>query len=291
MPIYSMTGFGQAEISMPSGIYRVEISSVNNRYLNFQIRLPRTFACMEQKVKKFLTSKINRGSVSVVINWSKEDTGNTLSWNRNIVKNYVSILKEIKKEHGLKDDVSLSHLLNFSDIVEEENAALTEETLWKHLKKVLQTALMDFMVQREKEATYLINEIKKIVRSISRTVKKIEKRAPLRIKRYRVELEKKLEQLINKSMEPSRLAIEVALMADRLDITEECTRLHAYIEKMDADLNSNEPIGKRLGFILQEMNREANTIGSKANDTKISFWSVELKENIEKIREQVLNIE
>ncbi len=151
--------------------------------------------------------------------------------------------------------------------------------------------MKDFILSRRKEAAYIVSDLKKIVKVLLKTVRSIEQRAPVRLKNHRVELKKKIEQLAGKALDPSRMAIEVAIMADKQDIAEELTRLRAHIEKLDANFESDEPVGKRMGFILQEMNREANTIASKANDTKISHWSVRLKENVEKIREQILNIE
>ncbi len=291
MPLNSMTGFGQAEITTPSGIYRVEISGVNNRFLNIQVRSPRIFSSLDSKIKEFLSSKINRGSVSVIINWSREDNSVRLTWNEDVVDNYMKIFSEIKKKYKLPGDATLSNLLNFNDFIQDQNQTYENETLWKHLKKALNKALEDFAVLREKEASFLVVDIKKQLNAIAKTLEKIEKRAPVRLKKYKVELRKKIEQITGKITDPSRLIMEISLMADKLDITEECTRLHAHIKKMGSDLNSSGPVGKRLGFLLQEMNREANTISSKANDTKISFWSVDLKENIEKIREQILNIE
>jgi uncharacterized protein (TIGR00255 family) len=286
-----MTGFGQAEITTPSGIYRVEISGVNNRFLNIQIRSPRIFSNIESNIRDYLSTKVNRGSVTVMVNWSRENKIDQLDWDQDTVSNYMHIFHEIRKKHNLKNDVTLSDLLNFNDIIQEQTIAYNEEILWKHLKKALVKASEEFTLLRQKEASFLISEIKKLLKTISRTLGLIENRAPIRLKKYKVELKNKIEQLAGKITDPTRLTIEISLMADKLDITEECTRLHAHIKKMSTDLNGSGPIGKRLGFILQEMNREANTISSKANDTKISFWSVDLKENIEKIREQVLNIE
>ena len=291
MPLNSMTGFGQAEITTPSGIYRTEISSVNNRFLNIQVRSPRIFSNLDAKIKEFLSTRINRGSVSVVINWVKEENCANLTWDQGIVDNYMTIFSEIRKKYGLKDETSLTNLLAFNDFIQDQSDNLDTETVWKHMKKSISKALGDFNVLREKEAAYLIIDIKKQLKDIERTLGKIEKRAPVRLKKYKAELQKKIEQITGKTIDPARLVIEISLMGDKLDITEECTRLRAHIKKMNSDLNGSGPIGKRLGFLLQEMNREANTISSKANDTKISFWAVDLKENIEKIREQILNIE
>ena len=291
MPLSSMTGFGQAEVSAPSGTYHVEIRSVNNRFLEIQTRMPRSFSSLEQKIKKLLSNKIARGSIAVNIVWNHGEQDGVLIWDKAAVNSYITIFREIQKQYKLKQEVSLSNLLAFSDFVKKETAEFNDNTIWSHLKPVLETALKDFLASRKREGAYIISDLRKMVKSLSENLNKVERRAPVRLRKYTTDLKKKIRNFVGRNMDPSRLAIEIALMADKQDIAEECTRLHAHIEKLKADFNSSEPAGKRLGFILQEMNREANTIASKANDIKISHLSVALKENIEKIREQVLNIE
>lgn len=290
MPLASMTGFGQAEDTTPSGKYYVEIRSVNNRFLEMQIRLPRSLANLETKVKKLVSSTISRGSVTVLITWSQEDNGGNLTWDQNVVGNYVDIFRQIQQKFNLKDEITLSDLLSFSDFLKKEPAQYSEQTVWKHLSAIFVKALENFIHSRQREAASIASDIKKIIRTLQKIMIKVEKQAPIRVKNYRNELLKKLTSL-NLSVDQSRLAVEAAFMADKLDITEECSRLNAHIKKFLEDVESSEPIGKRMGFILQEMNREANTIGSKANDIIIAQYSVQLKENIEKLREQALNIE
>jgi len=286
-----MTGFGQAESSTPTGNYHIEIRGVNNRFLEIQIRMPRTFANLEQRVKKFLTERIARGSISVSIAWNHEESDGRLTWDREAVKNYLAIFNEIKKEYGISEDIQLSHLLTFSDFIKKESLRFDEDVIWSHIKPILESAIESFNQARRKEAAFILTDLRKIVRVMVKALDQIEKRAPARIISYSAELKKKIKALINKDMDSSRFDTEVAIMAEKQDIAEECTRLRAHLEKMEAEFTGDEPAGKRLGFILQEMNREANTIGSKANDIKISHWSIVLKENIEKIREQSLNIE
>ncbi len=286
-----MTGFGQAESSTPTGNYHIEIRGVNNRFLEIQIRMPRTFANLEQRVKKFLTERIARGSISVSIAWNHEESDGRLTWDREAVKNYLAIFNEIKKEYGISEDIQLSHLLTFSDFIKKESLRFDEDVIWSHIKPILESAIESFNQARRKEAAFILTDLRKIVRVMVKALDQIEKRAPARIISYSAELKKKIKALINKDMDSSRFDTEVAIMAEKQDIAEECTRLRAHLEKMEAEFAGDEPAGKRLGFILQEMNREANTIGSKANDIKISHWSIVLKENIEKIREQSLNIE
>lgn len=291
MPLSSMTGFGQAEVSTPSGTYQVEIRGVNNRFLEIQTRMPRSFTNLEQKIKKLLSNKIARGSIAVNIFWNHEEQDGKLVWDKAAVNNYMTIFHEIQKRYKLKEEVSLSNLLSFSDFIKKETAQFSDSTIWSHLKPALESALDTFLASRRKEAAYIVTDLRKMVKCILYNLDKIERRAPVRLKKYTVEIKKKIESLAGRNMDPARLAIEIALMAEKQDIAEECTRLRAHIEKLEADFSSSGPAGKRMGFVLQEMNREANTIASKANDINISHYSVALKENTEKIREQVLNIE
>jgi len=291
MPIRSMTGFGLAEGSTPSGTFRIEIRAVNNRYLEIQIRQPKFAVNLEPLVKKEISSTISRGSITVLITCDREDLSKGLSWDKDSVDNYIRIFREIKDSYKLGGEVTISDLLHFSDFIKSESTALDDEVLWKHMKGVLGKAVAEFQKSRETEGAYIVKDLKKILKEISRTLQKIEKRAPVRVTEYAKVLEEKIKKIIDSNPDPQRIATEVAIFADRLDITEECTRLRAHIEKFSADFELDEQVGKRMGFLLQEMNREANTIGSKANDTEISHLSVSLKENIEKIREQIQNIE
>jgi uncharacterized protein (TIGR00255 family) len=291
MSLRSMTGFGQAESTTPSGLYHVEIRGVNNRYLELQLRIPKVLAVLEPKIKKLISQNISRGSILLLINWDQESTAGRCTWNKTAAADFVRILKEIKKEFSLVEDVSLSHLLEAGDLIKVESVQHSEETLWKHLSPILNQAVANFQQHRESEARFIEADLNKMVKNIEKILRKVELRAPARLKKQSSELQKRIASLVGEQVDQSRLATEIALMADRLDISEECTRLRAHIEKYRADVAAEEPAGKRLGFLLQEMNREANTIGSKANDAEISHLAIELKEIIEKIREQIQNIE
>jgi uncharacterized protein (TIGR00255 family) len=291
MPIKSMTGFGLAEMSTPSGLYRVEIRGVNNRFFEIQIRLPRFAANLEQRIKKEISSVISRGSITVLISCDREETVSQLTWDKESVQSYVKIFNEIKDQFSIQEPLTLSHLLNFSDFIKSEAADFNEDMLWDHVLPVVQNALSAFQNARNNEGDYMVKDMAKVLDEISSTLAVIEKRAPERINEYAASLTEKVQKLIANPPDPLRMATEIALMADRLDISEECTRLRAHIQKFKQDFSADEPVGKRIGFLLQEMNREANTVGSKANDTEISHLSVKLKEYIEKIRELIQNIE
>jgi uncharacterized protein (TIGR00255 family) len=286
-----MTGFGQAEARTPSGQYRVEIRAVNNRFLEIQLRQPKSLYSLEQKIKELITDTISRGSVSVFIACDKENEQGKLSWDAEAVKNYVDIFKEIKKRFKLGGDIALADLLHFSDFIKNESSQGDEKTLWKHFKPVLADALDNFQTSRQAEGGRIIRELKKTVDEIARLVSEVEARAPQRVTDYLAVLTERVEKLLKNPPDEQRLAVEVALMADRLDISEEITRLRAHVEAFTKDFGGDAPVGKRMNFVLQEMNREANTIGSKANDPVISQLSINLKEKIEQIREQIQNIE
>jgi len=294
MPVQSMTGFGLAELKTPSGTYHVEIRGVNNRFLDIQLRQPRFLANLEQKIKKAITESVSRGSISVYISSDKESEDSELTWDKDATQNYLRIFKDIKKTCNIAGDVTLGDLLRFSDLIKTKIVKYDDKTLWKHFAPALDTALAAYRKSRTTEGQLTIKDLKKNISGMQALLKSIELRAPLRVTEYSAELTRKIDKFLAQSQQqpdPQRLATEIALMADRLDIAEECMRLKAHIAAFTKDFTSDEPVGKRMNFLVQEMNREANTIGSKANDTEISHSAVKLKEHIERIREQIQNIE
>ncbi len=292
MAILSMTGYGRAEGETPSGEYRIELRSVNNRYLDIQLRNSRFLSSIEAKLTEYLSKKIARGSVTLSISSSRKEGADVIAVDEESVKAYTTAIKKLKKSSGLKGDIEVKDLLQFSDaFLRKESVRYSDVILWKHVKPLLDKAIEEFMTTKKKEADYIVKDLKKILKSIIKDLKKIEKRAPIRLKKQKETVTKRINTLAKEIVDPARIATETAVIADKLDISEEITRLGAHIEKMGEDLNSKDAVGKKLGFLLQEMNREANTIGSKANDIEISHTAVSLKESIEKIREQVLNLE
>jgi uncharacterized protein (TIGR00255 family) len=288
-----MTGFGLAEASTPSGSYRVEIRGVNNRFLDLQLRLPRIFSNLEQKIKKQISEEISRGTVSVFISTDRENEPLRLTWDKTAVENYVHIFKDIKKTFSLAGDITLSDLMRTPDLIKMTAVAYDDKTLQKHIGPLISKALEQYRKSRETEGAAMVKDLKKNIAEILKLVDLVEKRAPERLRDYSKELSARIAKLLSDTGKPDeqRLAAEVAIMADRLDVSEECVRLRAHVKAFSADFASDEPIGKRMNFIVQEMNREANTIGSKANDAVISQLAIKLKECIEKIREQIQNIE
>ncbi|MDD5676112.1 MAG: YicC family protein [Chitinivibrionales bacterium] len=286
-----MTGFGSAEGKTPGGVYRVEIRGVNNRFLDIQLRQPRSFANLEAKIKQAITEAIGRGSISVFISGEGENAGNKLVWNKKNLDNYMTIFRQIQKAYKLDAAITIADLLHFSDCITLESTTPDEAGLWKNFEPVLKKAIDNFNKTRRAEAAKLLTGLKKTIKEMLGTLEKVEARAPVRAKTAKSELMQRLESLAGQGVDPVRLATEIAIMADKMDIAEECARLRAHIEAFCADFESDAPVGKRMNFLLQEMNREANTLGAKANDTEISHSSVGLKEAIEKLREQIQNIE
>ncbi len=293
MPVNSMTGYGSAEATTAIGAIRVEVRSVNNRYLEVSCYLPRQVASLEQKIKKLVSNSVARGSVTLSVNFERpEDNSVELKLNRPLAAQYVKIANELKKNLGVSGDLTVSELLHHPEIVSTANNKISEDVFFKHLKPVTEKALVMFGESRAKEGAFTLVEMKKILKNIEKVLGIIEKTAPARFKRQTAILKEKIEALAGKIVDPQRIATEVAILSDKLDIAEECLRLRSHIVKMRDDMaDESEPLGKKMGFLLQEMNREANTIGSKANDAEIAHLAVSLKEDIEKIREQSLNIE
>lgn len=292
MALKSMTGFGQANLKSTWGDFHIELRAVNNRFLDIQLRCPKMLANFDSAIKQLLGEHISRGSVSLFINVEEKEKSARLTYDKDAVQTYLTIFREIKKKYKLAGDITLADLLKFSDVITTEASKTADDAIWKQLKAALQKALEAFEKSRVAEAQRLTVDLKKTLKELRRLTDLVEKRAPARQKLAAETMQKRINAMLgNQIIDQQRIAAEIAVMADRLDISEEITRLRSHIDAVEADLACTEPVGKRLNFLLQEMNREANTTGSKANDTEISHLSISLKENIEKIREQIQNIE
>jgi uncharacterized protein (TIGR00255 family) len=293
MALRSMTGYGQAEAATEGGAsYRVEIRGVNNRFLDVQTRLPKSLMSLEQKVKARVAAELARGYVTLTVSGGGAGAELRLTWDRAAVEAYLRIFREVIAEQGLEGGVTLRDLLQFSDFVKAETAGLSEEEVWTGLEPVVAAALREFQAARAREGRHTEREVRAALKAMGATLKRIEARAPRRVREYGKALRARVRQLVTGAgVDDGRIATEIAIMADKLDIAEECARLRGHLEAFDATLGADEAAGKRLGFLLQEMNREANTICSKANDAGIAQAGIVLKEHIERIREQLQNVE
>ena len=291
MAIQSMTGFGLVEAKKPTGNYKIEIKSVNNRYLDVQFRMPRALSSFEQKIKKHLSDSLVRGSVYLNIHWDAPESSVQISYDKPLAQKYLSILKQIQSDAGLSGSVSLADIQPFiKEIITHEVAENTEEQLWGDLFPLIEEATLLHLKEREREGLFTIGELTTVLQSIQSNLLEIEELAPARLQRFKKRMHNAVADLQESGVDESRLSFEMTIMAEKLDIAEETTRLTAHIIAMQELFESNGVIGKKMNFLLQEMNRECNTIGSKANDSTIAGVVVLLKEGVEKLREQSLNL-
>jgi uncharacterized protein (TIGR00255 family) len=289
----SMTGFGRAEVNSKFGRFTVEISSVNSRFLESVARLPRPLASLEPQVRELLTSSVQRGKVSVFVNLTEPDVqpGDVII-NRDLVKRYHRELKRLKKELKLGGEILVSDLLLLPEITRPERTEPDLEAIWPVLKKPVAKALKDLLAMRAREGKAMATDIRGRLKAMAGVVAQVEKATAGATEIYAQKLAGRIAELMNgQKHDPNRLEEEIAVFADRTDITEECIRLKSHLKEFGQTLGQKEAIGRRLNFILQEMNREVNTIGSKGAAFDISTKVISLKEEIEKIREQVQNVE
>ncbi len=291
MNLQSMTGFGRAEAEKESGSYKLEIKTVNNRFLDVQFRMPRIFSSLEQKMRSYLSEQLVRGSVSFNINREAPADDLSIAYDSATAGKYVEVLKSISKDFGLSGEPAISDLAPFyRDIISQELAEFDTEQLWNDIFPVITEAVEQLVKVREAEGDFTRKGLLELLDVIEKGLEEVKTYAPLRLEKARKRLSKVVEDLKGEGVDESRLTFETSIMADKLDIAEEVLRLSAHIVAMKDLLSGEGEVGKRLNFLLQEMNREINTIGSKANDTDISRLVVDLKEATERIREQALNL-
>ncbi|MEW6413477.1 MAG: YicC/YloC family endoribonuclease [Candidatus Zixiibacteriota bacterium] len=289
----SMTGFGKAELKTPTGKYTVEISSVNNRFLEINQRLPRQFFTMEPKIRDLVGAAVSRGKISIYVGF---DANNGLEEqyriNKTALKSYYKQLIALRKELKIAGEVTMSDLILLPEVAKPEEDSIDDEAIWNDLKTATDKALKGLTDMRRAEGAAMARDMKKRLAILSKEVKQIKKFAVGAVDRYREKITKRLEELLDKPLpENIRIEEQIALMAEKTDITEECTRFLSHCDQYQAALKDSGPQGKKLNFILQEMNREANTIASKSADVEISTMVITIKEETEKIRELVQNVE
>ncbi len=289
-----MTGFGRAECQDGDYSYKAEIRSVNNRFIEINTRLPKAFLGMELPLKKLIKSHCARGSINITISLSNSN-GNSGEWeikpNLPLASQYVEAVKEIQTSLGLKGKLSIDSVIGLRDILKVEPVAIdpAKESL---LLNMAESALASLQKMREEEGQHLQKDLSERLDNIEKHAEQIKNRQPEVIQEYKARLKEKIK-LLNDGIEidESRLAQETAILADRCDITEEITRLGSHLNQFRKLFDSSEPIGRKLEFITQEINREVNTMGSKSSDTQLANLVIEIKSTLEKIREQLQNIE
>ncbi len=291
--VRSMTGFGRANAVINGLDVTVEIKSVNHRYFEFSARMPRAYQFAEEKLKAMCQQSISRGKVelSVFVEETAESTAN-VEINYTYARGYIAALKQLSKEFGIKNDVKISTLANNNDIFKVRRTVLPDEEIIDALTTVTKAALESFISMRETEGERLLKDVLSKAETILSRVEEVEKRSPETVKAYRARLEQKMRELLDTpNIDEQRLITETAIFADKIAVDEETVRLRSHIKQLQSMFESEGPIGKKLDFIVQEMNRETNTIGSKSQNAEIAYIVVDMKSEIEKIREQIQNIE
>jgi uncharacterized protein (TIGR00255 family) len=289
----SMTGYGSGTVEENGRIFTIEMKSVNNRYLDINIRLPRQINALEDKVRKHISSKVSRGKIDVFINQEKFNEDDfKINVDEKIAKAYYDAYSILIEKFDLKSDISLPLLANSNDVISVQKKDDDLEAVWKLLLKALEEAINMFIDMRGNEGIKLGKDIMQRCDLIASLLAKIEVRAPEVVKDFREKISTRVADFLKDvGVDEARLLNEVAFYSDKTSITEEIVRLKSHIEQFKEAFSSKEPVGRKLDFLVQEMNRETNTIGSKANDLYITGIVIDIKSEIEKIREQIQNIE
>ncbi len=289
----SMTGYGRHEAVADGKKILVEIKSVNHRFSDYNIKVPRYMGFLEDKVRKYASEYITRGKVDIYVNVeSYGESDKDIILNEELAKNYIDVLYELRDKFGLKDDISVSNVAAYADIFKTERREDNEEEIWKLTKDVLEKAMTAFAEMREREGGRIEKDLRARIDYMKELAEKVDEYSPQTVKDYRDRLYAKIKELVeDREIEETRLLTEVAIFADKVAVNEETVRLGSHFEEFYKILDSGEPAGRRLDFLIQEINREVNTIGSKAQDINIAKIVVTLKGEIEKLREQIQNIE
>ena len=291
--VKSMTGFGRAEKTVGTFDVTVEVKSVNHRYFEFSCRVPRNMAFLEEKLKAFFKEKVSRGKIEVYVTVAQENSDAVLiEVDRNFADGYVKALKSLSEIYGIPDDITASVVARNSEVFSVDKATVDEEAVTDAVLDTALDAVTAFIAMREVEGEKLRDDILSRSEAILDMVSFVEKRSPETVNAYMKKLHQKIEELLDgREVDEQRLITETAIFADKVAVAEETVRLRSHIAQLKQLLASDEAVGRKLDFLVQEMNREANTIGSKAQDIEIAHTVVDIKSEIEKIREQIQNIE
>ncbi|HIW54401.1 MAG TPA: YicC family protein [Candidatus Ruthenibacterium merdigallinarum] len=291
--IFSMTGYGRAEMEIGGRDITVELKSVNARYFEYSSRMPRSFSFMEDKLKKLVNARVFRGKVELgltVVNVGAQET--EIAPNLDLARGYLQAMRAMGAELGLADDLTLSGLARFPDVLVARRAAQDEEQLWEDVRTVAEKAVDSFLSMRAAEGEKLKEDILAKLARVEELVGEVEKASAGRVSAYTEKLYAKLKAILeDRAIDDARVLTEAAIFADKTAVDEETVRLHSHIRQYRDLLELAEPVGRKLDFLTQELNRETNTIGSKCSDLAITRMVVEMKGEIEKIREQIQNIE
>ena len=291
--IRSMTGYGAAEVATEAGRLSAEIRSVNHRYCEISLRLPRSIQGLEGPVRQHLVERLSRGKINLTVSWEGyEEEGGRLRVNHDVARQVVAALGELKEKYELGGTLDARSVASMPDVLTWDRPPVDEIRLWEQLKKVLDGVVENMAQMKAREGDALKREFETRLAAIERLLVRAEERAPLRPKEAQERMLQRLKPLLGDvPVDPVRVAQEIAFLAERLDCTEECVRMRAHLDQFRRLFVDPEPAGRKLNFLLQEMNREVNTLGSKGNDAVIAEVVIELKDEVEKLREQVQNVE
>ena len=288
----SMTGCGIGKVQRDEWEVSAEVKTVNHRFLDPGLRLPRNLSFLEQTVRECLSAVLRRGHADVYLTVKNvSDSGMEASVNTDLAKAYLTAARKIAEENGISGDVSVSQLMAMEGVTTLTEKEMNREQVTSLCREAMEIALAQTVVMREEEGQHLKADLAAHLEFVDQLIKNIHGRAPCVVEEYRQKLENRLKLMGQEKTEPQRIAQEIAIMADRCAIDEELARLESHQKQMRQYLEVKGEIGKKMDFLVQEMNREANTIGSKASDLQITQWVVDLKSEIEKLREQIQNVE
>ena len=291
--IASMTGYGRGEATGDGITVAVELRSVNSRFLEVTTRLPRSLSLRENEIKELIRKRVSRGKISLLVAVESENNGDLpLKINVSAAKAYYKLLNQLKESVKLKETVKLEHLLRFSEVIEPQEMESTDDVEWSVMQKALDKGIDNLMQMRWNEGGELKKDLRARIGIIEEKLNVIEQLSKEQVPKERIRLRERIKQLLeNETVDEGRLELELALLADRLDVTEECVRFRSHNKFFLEALDEDEAAGRKLNFLVQEMNREANTMGSKSSAAEIAHLVVSIKEELEKIREQSQNIE
>ena len=289
----SMTGYGRSKCEFDSREYTVEIKSVNNRYSDISIKLPRSISFMEDNIKKLISKSVTRGKVEVFISFiNNSDKGRSIEINRELAKNYIDEMRKLANETNINSNIEVIDVMKMPDVLNTRLSEEDENIIAKEVTQCTEKAIENFISMRENEGEKIKEDLINRISSISEKIDKINAISTGLVSEYIVKLEKRINELLKPNVvDEARLAQEVVIYSDKCSVEEELTRLRSHISQFLGLLEKNDSNGKRIDFLIQEMNRETNTIGSKANNLEITNYVVDIKTELENVREQIQNIE
>ena len=289
----SMTGYGRARQVLNGRTVTVELRAVNHRYLDCTVKAPRQFGFLDDAVKKAAAARIARGKTEIYVSVETGEGGDlSVTVNHALAERYLTALRELSEKYGLRDDVTVMSLAKMPDVLGSERIEQDADELTQDVLTVFSEACDGFDQMREREGEKLAEDVRSRAAVIETLVTEVEKRSPERVAEYREKLLARMREVLEGTdVDETRIVTEAAIYADKTAVDEETVRLRSHLQQLDGMLNEEKPVGRKLDFLVQEMNREANTIGSKANDVSMAQTVVNIKSEIEKIREQIQNIE